>query len=190
MSLITAIGVSLLLQNLRRLRRSSAQRPDVADTHPDEDGAKLSRRADATTPVAVTNIDLIVTSDCRSSLMLLLTVGRATHADGPGLRAVSFRFDTATLMGINTNRIISFTFMLGSALAAVAGVLDAIRYDVRPLMGLLPGLKAFIAAVLGGIGAFPGAASAGCYSGLSRRCVRRTCRRQSKDTPTASRSSC
>src|SRR6185503_20981800 len=85
---------------------------------------------------------------------------------GLALRAVSFRVDTAALMGVNTDRTISYTFMLGSALAAVAGVMDGLRYDVKPLMGLLPGLKAFIAAVLGGIGNIPGALLGGLIIGL------------------------
>jgi branched-chain amino acid transport system permease protein len=84
------------------------------------------------------------------------------------LRAVSFRFDTAALMGINVDRIISFTFILGSALAAVAGVLVAMRSPkVDPLMGLLPGLKAFVAAVLGGIGSIPGAVLGGFVLGIT-----------------------
>src|SRR5258707_986815 len=67
---------------------------------------------------------------------------------GPALRAVSFRFDTAPLMGIDIDRVISFTFALGSTLAGTAGVLYAIKYpSVDPLMGLLPGVKAFVAAV-------------------------------------------
>jgi branched-chain amino acid transport system permease protein len=87
---------------------------------------------------------------------------------GMALRAVSFRFDTAALMGINVNRIISFAFVLGSALAAVAGVLVAIsKTRVDPLMGLLMGLKAFVAAVLGGIGNIPGALLGGFLLGLT-----------------------
>jgi len=85
---------------------------------------------------------------------------------GLALRAVSFRVDTAALMGVNTNRTIAWTFVFGSALAAVAGVIDGIRYDVRPLMGLMPGLKAFIAAVLGGIGSIPGALVGALLLGL------------------------
>jgi branched-chain amino acid transport system permease protein len=100
------------------------------------------------------------------AVMLLLSWIVLKTRTGLALRAVSYRFDTASLMGINTNRIISFTFVLGSVLAAVAGVVDAMRYDVRPLMGLMPGLKAFIAAVLGGIGSIPGALLGGILIGL------------------------
>jgi len=67
---------------------------------------------------------------------------------------------------VNTDRIISFTFMFGSSLAAVAGVMDGLRYNVYPLMGVLYGLKAFVAAVLGGIGSIPGALVGGLLIGL------------------------
>ncbi len=87
---------------------------------------------------------------------------------GLALRAVSFRFDTAALMGININRIVSLTFVLGSVLAATAGILVAIRNPkVEPLMGLQPGIKAFVAAVLGGIGNIPGAVAGGFLLGMT-----------------------
>ncbi|MDB5355993.1 MAG: ABC-type transporter, integral rane subunit [Phycisphaerales bacterium] len=86
---------------------------------------------------------------------------------GMALRAVSFRFDTAALMGINIDRIISFAFVLGSMLAAAGGVLVAVRSpSITPLMGLMPGIKAFVAAVLGGIGNIPGAVAGGFLLGL------------------------
>jgi branched-chain amino acid transport system permease protein len=86
---------------------------------------------------------------------------------GAAMRAVSFNQQAAALMGININRIISFTFGLGSALAAVAGVLYALTAPaIEPLMGTQPGLRAFIAAVLGGIGNLPGAVLGGILLGL------------------------
>jgi branched-chain amino acid transport system permease protein len=69
-------------------------------------------------------------------------------------------------MGINTNWAISVTFILGSSLAAVAGTVDAMRYNIEPLMGLTMGIKAFVAAVLGGIGSIPGAVIGGLLMGL------------------------
>jgi branched-chain amino acid transport system permease protein len=100
-------------------------------------------------------------------LMVVLTLVVKYTQVGRALRAVSFRFDTAALMGVNVNRIISFTFVLGSVLAAAAGVLIAVRAPkVEPLMGLLPGLKAFVAAVLGGIGNIPGAVAGAFALGL------------------------
>ena len=86
---------------------------------------------------------------------------------GTAMRAVSFNMQAASLMGVNVNRIVSFTFGLGSALAAVAGILYAMRAPgIDPLMGVQPGLRAFIAAVLGGIGNLPGAALGGIVLGL------------------------
>jgi branched-chain amino acid transport system permease protein len=84
------------------------------------------------------------------------------------MRAVSFNLDAARLMGINTDRIIAFTFALGSALAGAGGVLVSLMYPrIDPLMGVMPGLKAFVAAVLGGIGSITGAMLGGLIIGLS-----------------------
>jgi branched-chain amino acid transport system permease protein len=86
---------------------------------------------------------------------------------GKAMRAVSFNLTVARLMGINTDMVIAFTFALGSALAAVAGVLVALAIPrIDPLMGLMTGLKAFVAAVLGGIGSIPGAMLGGMLIGL------------------------
>ena len=86
---------------------------------------------------------------------------------GTAMRAVSFNQQAAALMGININRIISFTFGLGSALAAIAGILYAMKAPgIEPLMGIQPGLRAFVAAVLGGIGNLPGAVLGGLLLGL------------------------
>jgi branched-chain amino acid transport system permease protein len=86
---------------------------------------------------------------------------------GMAMRAVSFNEQAASLMGVNVNGIISFTFGLGSALAAIAGIFYAMRAPgIEPLMGVQPGLRAFIAAVLGGIGNLPGAALGGVVLGL------------------------
>jgi branched-chain amino acid transport system permease protein len=115
--------------------------------------------------VTISNLDLLSFGLAMGLMIVLSWVVMRTRT-GLALRAVSYRYDIAALMGVNANRIISFTFVLGSALAAVAGVVDAIRYDVKPLMGLLPGLKAFVAAVLGGIGSIPGAAVGGLLIGL------------------------
>ncbi|MEG3033556.1 MAG: branched-chain amino acid ABC transporter permease, partial [Enterococcus sp.] len=83
------------------------------------------------------------------------------------MRAVSVDADAAQLMGINVNRTISFTFALGSALAAAGGMLIGLYYNsIDPMMGVTPGLKSFVAAVLGGIGIIPGAALGGFVIGL------------------------
>ena len=92
---------------------------------------------------------------------------------GTAMRAVAFNPQAAALMGININFIISFTFGLGSALAAAAGILWAYKFPkIDPLMGITPGLTAFVAAVLGGIGNIPGAALGGLLIGVIETLVR------------------
>jgi len=157
--LITAIGVSLLLENTFQL-------PAVFGATPRYYPQRMISSLLA--PVGVLGLTRL---DLLSLVLSLALVGFITWIilrtrTGLALRAVSFRFDTATLMGINTDRIISFTFVFGSALAAVAGVLNAIRYQVDPLMGIMWGLKAFIAAVLGGIGSITGALLGGLLLGM------------------------
>lgn len=91
---------------------------------------------------------------------------------GKAMRAVSLDKDAAELMGINVNKIISFTFAMGSALAGAAGVLVGVYYNtINPLMGATPGLKAFVAAVLGGIGLIPGAVFGGFFLGITETMV-------------------
>ncbi|TJX15661.1 branched-chain amino acid ABC transporter permease [Tissierella creatinini] len=91
---------------------------------------------------------------------------------GKAMRAVSLDKDAAELMGINVNKIISYTFAMGSALAGAAGVLVGIYYNtINPLMGAGPGLKAFVAAVLGGIGLIPGAVFGGFFLGITETLV-------------------
>lgn len=100
-------------------------------------------------------------------LMVLLTYIVQKTKTGKAMRAASFDVETAQLMGIDSNRIISLTFGIGSALAAAAGVLVGIYYNsIDPLMGIMPGLKAFVAAVLGGIGILPGAVVGGLILGV------------------------
>lgn len=100
-------------------------------------------------------------------LMLVLTYIVNKTKMGKAMRAVSADADAARLMGINVNNTISFTFALGSALAGAAGVLIGVHYNVvEPLMGVVPGLKAFIAAVFGGIGIIPGALLGGISIGI------------------------
>jgi branched-chain amino acid transport system permease protein len=162
-SLITAIGVSLLLQNLGQI-------PQIFGPTPRSFPALIANYPVATfqisgKPIIIGTIDVLRLSLSTALMCVLMYVVLGTRT-GLALRAVSYRVDTASLMGINTNRIISFTFMFGSALAAVAGVVDGMSYDVKPLMGVMPGLKAFIAAVLGGIGSIPGAMVGGLLIGI------------------------
>lgn len=86
---------------------------------------------------------------------------------GKAMRATSFDMEAAQIMGININNIVSITFAIGSALAGAAGVLVGMMYPrIDPYMGIMPGLKAFVAAVLGGIGVLPGAMAGGILIGL------------------------
>lgn len=165
--LITAIGVSLLLENFFQIENIGGI-PIFGPTprsYPQPVLAALQAPISFGGQLYISRLDLL-TLGLSLVIMLVLTWVVLKTKTGLALRAVSYRFDTAMLMGINTNRIISFTFMFGSGLAAVAGVLDGIRYNVQPLMGILPGLKAFIAAVLGGIGSVPGALVGGLLLGI------------------------
>ena len=162
-SLITAIGVSLFLEygGQQFFGASPQAFPHLIPNL--EANPQLFHLGE----VIVNKVDAII-----FTITLLLMIGLwylvMRTKWGLALRAVSFRFDTAALMGININRIVSLTFILGSVLAAMAGILIAIRNNkVEPLMGLQPGIKAFIAAVLGGIGNIPGAVAGGFLLGMT-----------------------
>jgi len=100
-------------------------------------------------------------------LMIILQIIVHKSKIGKAMRAVSYDADAAKLMGINVDNTISATFAIGSALAGAAGVIFGIYYiKIEPLMGVLPGLKAFVAAVLGGIGIIPGAMVGGLLLGV------------------------
>lgn len=157
-ALITAIGVSLLLENLGQL---------VFGADPKDFPALIERTTFSVGIVTISNIQLIVLLTA-----VILTVGLEfiVHRTrmGTAMRAVSFSHDAAGLMGININRVISFTFVLGSSLAAAAGILVGLyNPKIDPLMGIMPGLKAFVAAVLGGIGNIPGAILGGLIMGIA-----------------------
>jgi branched-chain amino acid transport system permease protein len=157
--LITAIGVSMLIeytgQNEKVLTSSSRAFPLLLPEKSLHLGSLLISSNDVLT-VAVTLVLL-------AAMWFIVQKTRM----GTAMRAVSFNQQAALLMGIPVNRIISFTFGLGSALAAVAGILYSIRSpSIDPLMGVQPGLRAFIAAVLGGIGNLPGAVLGGLLLGF------------------------
>ncbi|HEX8139909.1 MAG TPA: branched-chain amino acid ABC transporter permease [Pyrinomonadaceae bacterium] len=158
-ALITAIGVSLLLEN-------GGQWLFGADPKPFPQ-LIASRNIQLPGGAVITNQDLIVLIIAIILMVALQFVVYRTKT-GKAMRAVSFNLQSAKLMGINTDLIISLTFALGSALAAAAGVLVAIRIPrIDPLMGILVGLKAFVAAVLGGIGNIPGAVLGGMLIGIT-----------------------
>ena len=155
--LITAIGVSLLLEYGGMLVVSPQPRtfPAVFPT----ETYNLAGIIINNQQVVILVVSLL--------LMVLLTYVVQYTKGGKAMRAVSFDTEAAQLMGIDSGRIISFTFGIGSALAAAAGVLVGVYYNsIDPLMGIMPGLKAFVAAVLGGIGILPGAMLGGLILGV------------------------
>jgi branched-chain amino acid transport system permease protein len=162
-ALITAIGVSLLLENGGQVVFGADPKffPELFK----------KQNIDLFGGASINSADIIVLV-IAIALMIGLQLVVFRTKTGRAMRAVSFNLQSAKLMGINTDRIIMFTFALGSALAAAAGVLVAIRIPrIDPLMGILVGLKAFVAAVLGGIGNIPGAVLGGLLIGITETMV-------------------
>jgi branched-chain amino acid transport system permease protein len=161
-SLITAIGVSFFLEYGGQW---------LFGPNPRAFGVLPRHTAMTLGGLSIGYVDVVTIA---TSLILMLVLQRIVFHSrmGTAMRAVSWNPDVAALMGINTDLVISFTFVLGSVLAAAAGILYASKYpSVHPLMGLMPGLKAFVAAVLGGIGNVPGAMLGGLLLGLAEQLV-------------------
>ncbi len=157
-ALITAIGVSLLIEYGMIYVRGAQPEAYPSDVVPavslDFLGVKVSSQS------------LLILG---TSLVLMVLLQFIVHKTkiGKAMRAVSHDMDAARLMGINVNNTISATFAIGSALAGAAGVAFGMYYTkIEPLMGIIPGLKAFVAAVLGGIGIIPGAMVGGLLLGV------------------------
>ena len=155
--LITAIGVSFLLEYVMMALVSPTPR-----TFP----ATISDISWTFEGLVISGQQLLIMGVTFVLMIILTYIVRATKI-GKAMRAASYDTEAAQLMGINADRIISITFAIGSALAAVAGVLIGIYYNsIDPLMGLMPGIKAFVAAVFGGIGILPGAVVGGLVLGI------------------------
>ena len=155
--LITAIGVSLLLEYGGILLVSPQPRTFPA----------IFQAEVFTFGNIVVNSQQVLILAVALSLMVILTYIVQRTKIGKAMRAVSFDTDAAKLMGIDVDRVISITFAIGSSLAAAAGMLVGVYYNsIDPLMGIMPGLKAFVAAVLGGIGIIPGAMLGGIILGV------------------------
>jgi branched-chain amino acid transport system permease protein len=157
-ALITAIGVSFLLENLGLVifggRPKAFYRPPAL-------GQILTWGE-----IRILTLSLWTIAITGAILMLVFLIIYRTRV-GMAMRAISRDMETVSLMGVPVNRVISLTFALGSALAAAGGILWAMKYpQINPLMGILPGLKAFVAAVLGGIGNVFGAVLGGLILGL------------------------
>ncbi|MDD7593441.1 MAG: branched-chain amino acid ABC transporter permease [Peptoniphilaceae bacterium] len=154
--LITAIGMSFLLQNGAQIAFGA-------------DAKSVDPLISGSLHIGSTNISyaalLTLAVSLISMLALTLLVSRTKH--GKAMRAVSEDMGVAQLMGINVNRTIGFTFAVGSALAGIGAVLYVASYpQISPTMGSMMGLKAFVAAVLGGIGSIPGAMIGGLVIGM------------------------
>jgi branched-chain amino acid transport system permease protein len=166
--LITAIGVSYFLQNAAQLIWGAAQK-----TYSSVVSLESLRLFDG--QLLITG-EVIVTVLTSAAVMVALTLFTGKTKMGKAMRAVSEDRDAAQLMGINVNRTISVTFAIGSALAAIAGVLlCSASPALRPTTGAMPGIRAFTAAVFGGIGSIPGAMLGGILLGvieeLSKGCI-------------------
>jgi len=157
--LISAIGVSFFLQNLGIVVFSgiprSVHRPEFFKTLFQFGGIRIQS----------TLIASVIVSAIFLALLIYIVYRTKT---GLAMRAISSDIETSRLMSIDVNRTIAITFMIGSALAAVGGILWGLRFpQLFPWMGMIPGLKAFIAAVVGGIGNIPGAMLGGLILGMS-----------------------
>jgi len=158
--LITAIGVSMLIEQTAQ-NGTLGFGPEV-------------RRFPSLVPettwhlggITLGSTSVLVFAVTAALLAILTWTVKYTRV-GMAMRAVAFNEKAAALMGVNVNSIISFTFAIGSALAAAGGILFALNFGkIEPLMGVQPGLKAFVAAVLGGIGNLPGACLGGVVLGV------------------------
>jgi branched-chain amino acid transport system permease protein len=162
-ALITAIGVSLLLENGGQLLFGANPKffPQIIESVTLTSGHGI----------VMTNIQVIILLVSLALMGGLEFIVIQTKI-GKAMRALSFNRDAASLMGINVDTVISFTFILGSALAAAAGVLVGLSNPkIEPLMGIMPGIKAFVAAVLGGIGSIRGAMVGGLLMGIAETMV-------------------
>ena len=161
--LISAIGVSFFLQDAIRLFESLWNNAFNL-VYPTMDA--LNHRFEITETIDVPMKSLVVIVAALLMLWALHTIVRRTKV-GKAIRAVAEDQAAASLMGINVNRMISITFLIGGAMGGAAGVLFGIQYGlINPYTGFIPGLKAFTAAVLGGIGNIPGAMLGGLVLGL------------------------
>jgi branched-chain amino acid transport system permease protein len=157
--MISAIGASFLLENLATYLFTGVPKgfPDI----------KILTRAVNLWGVSLSVATIITPFTTLILLYVVLFITNKTKI-GMAMRAVSKDFETAKLMGININKVISTTFIIGSSLAAIGAMLWGSKYpSVYPLMGVMPGLKCFIAAVLGGIGNTTGAVLGGFILGMA-----------------------
>lgn len=161
--LISAIGVSFFLQDAIRLFESIWNNAFNL-VYPTMN--QLNYRIEITQTIDIPVKSIVVIVSALLMLWVLQLIVNRTKV-GKAIRAVAEDQETASLMGINVNRIISLTFLIGGAMGGAAGVLFGVQYNlINPYTGFIPGIKAFTAAVLGGIGNIPGAMMGGLVLGL------------------------
>jgi len=157
-ALISAIGVSFFIENATVVSFTGKPQTVIQP--------KLLTEAFSISGVRLVPLNLMVPAISFVLVAALLWMIYRTK-QGLAMRAISHDIETTRLMGVSVDRTIALTFAIGSALAAVAGIMWALRYPkVEPYMGMMPGLKAFIAAVFGGIGSIPGAMLGGLSLGF------------------------
>jgi branched-chain amino acid transport system permease protein len=168
-ALITAIGVSMFIENGSKMLPVIGPNPRQYFQLSDQMIYVFKLLSDwikNVTGFHISPMHLLVLITCVLLMILLNYIVNYTRI-GKAMRAVSFDMNAARLMGIPVNNVISFTFAIGAALAASAGILYAMSFpQINPYMGIMPGLKCFIAAVLGGIGSIPGAMLGGLLIGV------------------------
>ncbi|MBN1865927.1 branched-chain amino acid ABC transporter permease [Candidatus Sumerlaeota bacterium] len=171
-ALLTAIGVSFLLQNLARIAFSPNPQSYVAALRGGARDLPLARFLDWYQSYSlpfdfeIQNAKILILAVSAVSMGVLYVLVMKTRV-GKAMRATAQDIEAARLMGIDTDRVIALTFALGGLFAGVAGMLSGMLYNINPMMGFLPGLKAFVAAVVGGIGSIPGAVIGGLAIGLA-----------------------
>lgn len=160
-ALITAIGTSLLFQYAGQF---------FFGAEPKTVPSFIEEKIYTFGEINISNIQMAVFAITMLILLFLWWLTKFTKI-GKAMRATSFNINAAELMGINTNHIIAFTFFLGAAIAGLTGMLISYTMSIEPMMGTQLGLKAFVAAVVGGIGVIPGAALGGFILGIAENLV-------------------
>jgi len=156
--MISAIGASFLMQNLAIVIFGGRPKPFPVP--------QLFNKVIMMGQISVMNVSLIIPVITALLLIVLQAIVHRTKT-GMAMRAVSTDLPAARLMGVDVNRIVSFTFGAGSVLAAIGGIMWSLKYpQLNPSMGMIPGLKCFIAAVIGGIGNITGAVLGGLLLGF------------------------
>jgi branched-chain amino acid transport system permease protein len=161
-ALITALGASLFLQNFGQVTVGAEPRPFPQ---------VFEEKTYFWGEISISSTQILIVGVTLFLMVALWWFVQHTRL-GKAMRATSYGHDAAMLMGINIDRVITLTFFVGASLAGAAGVLVGMYYNtIDPMMGMVPGMKAFVAAVLGGIGVIPGAVVGGLVLGIAENLV-------------------